>query len=145
MALVYFDASALVKLCVPEAGSALASRLWNRADVVVTSRLADVEVRAALAAGARGGVLDGPGHARALGTWDVLRPALHVVEVAGDVADRASELVAAGALRSNDAVHVASALAVAHDDTLVAAWDPHVVTAARSVGLRVVPWPLGRP
>ncbi len=55
VALVYFDASALVKLCVPEAGSALASRLWNRADVVVTSRLADVEVRAALAAGPAAG------------------------------------------------------------------------------------------
>jgi predicted nucleic acid-binding protein len=145
MALVYFDASALVKLCVPEAGSALASRLWNRADVVVTSRLADVEVRAALAAGARGGVLDGPGHARALGTWDVLRPALHVVEVSGAVAERAAALVATGAMRSNDAVHVASALAVGHGDTIVAAWDPHVVSAARSVGLRVVPWPLARP
>ncbi|WP_426309621.1 type II toxin-antitoxin system VapC family toxin [Cellulosimicrobium sp. E-16] len=145
MALVYFDASALVKLCVPEAGSALASRLWNRADVVVTSRLADVEVRAALAAGERGGVLDAAGHARAVGTWDVLRPALHVVEVSGAVAERASALVATGAMRSNDAVHVASALAVGHGDTIVAAWDPHVVSVARSVGLRVVPWPLARP
>lgn len=145
MALVYFDASALVKLCVPEAGSVLASRLWNRADVVVTSRVADVELRAALAAGARVGVVDGPGHARALATWDALRPALHVVEVSADVVDRAARLAASGALRSNDALHVASALAVAHDDTLVAAWDPHVVTAARAAGLRVVPWPLARP
>ncbi len=142
MALVYFDASALVKLCVPEPGSALASRLWNRADVVVTSRLADVELRAALAAGARAGVLDGPGHDRALVTWDVLAPALHLVEVSGTVTARAARLVADGAVRSSEAVHVASALAVAHDDTIVATWDPHVVTAARTAGLRVVPWPL---
>ena len=68
MALVYFDASALVKLCVPEAGSALASRLWNRADVVVTSRLADVEVRAALAAPAgRPGAVGGSRAVRARG------------------------------------------------------------------------------
>ncbi|QJW35745.1 type II toxin-antitoxin system VapC family toxin [Cellulosimicrobium protaetiae] len=145
MALVYFDASALVKLCVPEAGSGLASRLWNRADVVVTSRLADVEVRAALAAGLRAGVIDEPGHGRAVGVWEVLAPALHVVELSGAVADRASRLVASGSMRSNDAVHVASALAVTHADTIVAAWDPHVVSAARSVGLRVVPWPLARP
>ncbi len=90
-------------------------------------------------------MIDGSAHARALGTWDTLRPALHVVEVSGAVADRASRLVSAGSMRSNDAVHVASALAVAHDDTVVAAWDPHVVTAARAAGLRVVPWPLVRP
>ena len=145
MALVYFDASALVKLCVPEAGSALVSRLWNRADVVVTSRLADVELRAALGAGARSGVIDRAAHATALGTWDALGPALHLVEVSGDVSRRAASLVAGGAMRSNEAVHVASALAVAHDDTIVAAWDPHVATAARGAGLRVVPWPVPRP
>ncbi|MEK8227524.1 type II toxin-antitoxin system VapC family toxin [Oerskovia sp. M15] len=55
MALVYFDASALVKLCVAEPGSELASALWNRADVVATSRLSDTEVRATLAAGERAG------------------------------------------------------------------------------------------
>ena len=145
MALVYFDASALVKLCVPEAGSALASRLWNRADVVVTSRLADVEVRAPPAAGARGGVIDGPAHARALGTWDTLRPALHVVEVSGAVTDRASRLVAAGSLRSNGAVHVASALAVGHAGSVVAAWGPRRCGRPLCRRLRVVPWPLARP
>jgi len=144
MALVYFDASALVKLCVPEPGSALASRLWNRADVVVTSRLTDVEVRAALAAGARTGVLDAAGLARAVSTWDELSPALHLVEVSGAVAERAAGLVADGVVRSTEAVQVASALAVAHDDAIVATWDPHVVTAARLAGLRVVPWPLVR-
>ncbi len=148
MALVYFDASALVKLCVPEAGTLLASRLWNRADVVVTSRLADTELRAALAAGRRAEVLDAAEHARALDAWESLWPALHVVEVTSHVAAQASALLDSGgtggttggaALRSNDAVHVASALAVAHDDTLVAAWDPVVAAGARGQGLRVVP------
>jgi uncharacterized protein len=150
VALVYFDASALVKLCVPEAGTLLASRLWNRADVVVTSRLSDTELRAALAAGLRAEVLDAAEHAEALETWGSLWPALHVVEVTSHVAAHASALLGdaggapprdgpAAALRSNDAVHVASALAVAHDDTLVAAWDPVVAAGARGHGLRVVP------
>lgn len=149
MALVYFDASALVKLCVPEAGTLLASRLWNRADVVVTSRLSDTELRAALAAGLRAQVLDAAEHAEALGTWESLWPALHVVEVTSQVAAQASSLLGAtrspdgagepAVLRSNDAVHVASALAVAHDDTLVAAWDPVVAAGARERGLRVLP------
>ncbi|WP_069388162.1 type II toxin-antitoxin system VapC family toxin [Cellulosimicrobium cellulans] len=152
MALVYFDASALVKLCVPELGTLLASRLWNRADVVVTSRLSDTELRAALAAGVRADVLDAAEHAEALATWESLWPALHVVEVTSQVAAQASALLgssdgvaggaaagATAALRSNDAVHVASALAVAHDDTLVAAWDPVVAAGARGRGLRVVP------
>ncbi|OLT52258.1 type II toxin-antitoxin system VapC family toxin [Cellulosimicrobium sp. CUA-896] len=152
MALVYFDASALVKLCVPEAGTLLASRLWNRADVVATSRLSDTELRAALAAGLRAGVLDAAEHAEAIAAWESLWPALHVVEVTSRVAAQASVLLdgtgpggttgahgPTAALRSNDAVHVASALAVAHDDTLVAAWDPVVAAGARGQGLRVVP------
>ena len=72
MALVYFDASALVKLCVCEPGSELASALWNRADVVATSRLSDTEVRAALAAGERAGFLDPEERAEALATWERL-------------------------------------------------------------------------
>lgn len=141
MALVYFDASALLKLCVPEPDSPLASALWNRADVVVTSRLADTEVRAALAAGVRGGHLDAVDHTAARRTWESLWPALHVVEVTPQVAARAGELLAASPhpLRSGDALHVASALALRHDDTVVAAWDEHVAAAARAQSLRVVP------
>lgn len=141
MALVYLDASALVKLCVREQGSELAGTLWNRADVVTTSRVADVEVRAALAAGERAGVLDP--HARRHGreVWASLWPALHVVEVSPGVSARATELLEGCPvpLRGGDALHVASALAVAHDDTLVLAWDTRVAGAARSVGLRVLP------
>ena len=107
MALVYFDASALVKLCVAEPGSELASALWNRADVVSTSRLSDTEVRAALAAGERAGVLDAAERAQALATWERLWPALHLVEVSPEVLDRASALAGGNghSLRGADAVH----------------------------------------
>ena len=141
MALVYFDASALVKLCVPEPGSALASALWNRADVVVSSRIVDAEVRAALAAGERAGVLDPLARRRATAIWDDLGAGLHTLEVTPAVSARAAELVASCPvpLRGADALHVASALAVAHADTLVAAWDEHVAGASRARGLRVLP------
>ncbi len=141
MALVYLDASALVKLCVPEPGSELASALWNRADVVVTSRITDVEVRAVLAAGERAGVLDAATRERGLAVWEQLWPTLHVVELTPEVSARAAELLATShlPLRAGDAVHVASALAVDHPDTVVAAWDEHVAGAARSRDLRVLP------
>ncbi|WP_418275843.1 type II toxin-antitoxin system VapC family toxin [Isoptericola jiangsuensis] len=140
MALVHFDASALVKLCVPESGSDLASALWNRAYVVITSRLADVELRATLAAGRRAGVLDTTTHRRAVEQWDTLWPALHRVEVTDRLAADAAELTAGPhPLRGADAVHVASALAVARGAGIVAAWDERVATAARSHGLRVLP------
>ena len=50
MALVYLDTSALVKLCVLETGSPLVVGLWKHADALVTSRIADAEVRSVLAA-----------------------------------------------------------------------------------------------
>jgi uncharacterized protein len=141
MALVYFDASALVKLCVAEPGSDLASALWNRADVVATSRLSDTEVRAALAAGERGGVLDADERAQALAVWEQLWPALHLVEVSPEVLDRASTLAGANghALRGADAVHLASALVLRHDDSIFAVWDERVAGAARAQSLRVLP------
>ncbi|MFJ4107062.1 type II toxin-antitoxin system VapC family toxin [Oerskovia enterophila] len=141
MALVYFDASALVKLCVAEPGSELASALWNRADVVTTSRLSDTEVRAALAAGERSGVLDAAERAEALATWDLLWPALHLVEVSPGILDRASALAGADchALRGADAVHLASALTLRHDDAIFAVWDERVAAAARAESLRVLP------
>lgn len=53
MALVYFDASALVKLVVEEPGTDVASALWDGCDAALSSRLAYPEVRAALAAARR--------------------------------------------------------------------------------------------
>jgi predicted nucleic acid-binding protein len=53
VALIYFDASALVKLVVQETGSDLAAELWDGCDAALASRLAYPEVRAALAAACR--------------------------------------------------------------------------------------------
>ncbi|WP_425957041.1 type II toxin-antitoxin system VapC family toxin [Xylanimonas sp. McL0601] len=138
---MYFDTSALLKLVVRESGSALASALYNRADIAVTSRIADVEVRSALAAGRRAGLLDARSHADAVAAWERLWPSLAVVEVGDKVSRDAAELLAISTvpLRADDAMHVASALAVAHPETVVAAWDEQVAGAARAQALIVVP------
>ncbi|ASR55593.1 type II toxin-antitoxin system VapC family toxin [Cellulomonas sp. CW35] len=139
MAVCYFDTSALVKLCVAEPGSELAAALWEGADLVATSRLADAEVRALLAGGRRAGVIDTRVERAALAQWDRLWPALHVVELHEPVTAGAATLVGYHALRAADALHLASALALRSDELVVVAWDEHVAAAARAEGLRVVP------
>ena len=139
MAIVYLDTSALVKLCVAEQGSDLVAALWDGADLVATSRLADAEVRAVLAAGQRTGRLE-PAQARAaLAAWERLWPGVHVVELEEVVTGGAATLVGTHPLRAADALHLASALVLRSPDLLVAAWDEQLAAAARAEGLRVLP------
>ena len=70
MTVGYFDSSALVKLVIEEPGSDDAAALWDVADVLVSSRVAHPEVRAALAAAHRAGRLDDRGHRRAKRLWN---------------------------------------------------------------------------
>lgn len=139
MTLVYFDTSALLKLCVAERGSELATRLWDRADAVVTSRLADPELRAVLAAARRAGRLDRATAASAVSAWDRMSPALYVVEVSERVTASAAGLLRSHPLRAADAVHLASALLCSAGATVMAAWDDHLAAAARAEGLTVLP------
>ena len=139
MAVVYLDTSALVKLCVTEPGSALVAALWDGADLVVTSRLADAEVRAVLAGGRRAGRLDDDDATRAVATWEHLWPGLHVIELRDVVTASAAVLVGRHPLRAADALHLASALQLRSPDLVVAAWDEHLADAARAEGLLVVP------
>jgi len=139
VAIVYLDTSALVKLCVAEQGSDLVAALWDGADLVATSRLADAEVRAVLAAGQRTGRLE-PAQARAaLAAWERLWPGVHVVELEEVVTGGAATLVGTHPLRAADALHLASALVLRSPDLLVAAWDEQLAAAARAEGLRVLP------
>ena len=139
MALVYLDTSALVALCLPEAGSALAGALWDGADVVATSRVADAQVRATLAAAFRDGVLTAAQARAALEEWDRLWPALAVVEAVPALLDEAASLVVRHPLAAGEAVHVASALTLRSPDLVVGCFDEAVAVAARGEGLRVVP------
>ncbi len=70
MSLVYFDASAFVKLLAEEPGSDLAAELWDGCDAAMSSRLAYPEVRAALAAAARNHDLIARDYDAAEQAWD---------------------------------------------------------------------------
>jgi uncharacterized protein len=139
MALVYFDASAFVKLVVDEVGSDLAASLWDGADAIVSSRLAYPEVRAALAAAGRDRRLAPAELRRAARLWERLWEEVRSVEITSDVSRHAGELAARRALRGADAVHLACAVALGRGDTVVAVWDQRLHTGARREGLAVAP------
>lgn len=62
-----------------------------------------------------------------------------VVEVVHGVVERAARLVGAAGLRTLDAVHLASALALPDDGLVLATWDRRLWNAAESNGLSTLP------
>jgi uncharacterized protein len=139
VSLVYFDASASVKLLTEEEGSDLAAQLWDGCDAAVASRLAYPEVRAALAAAGRNHDLDTRQLADAEQAWEGYWAATRPVELTAGVEQRAGDLARIHALRGADAVHLASALAIGDSDLIVAVWDGRLHAGARAAGLRVAP------
>ena len=139
MALVYLDTSALVKLCVLETGTPLVVALWEGADALVTSRIADAEVRSVLGAAERIGRIDAAPAAQARERWNALWPGLFKLEVTATVADAAGALADRRPLRAADAIHLASALTLGEAKPLFAAWDRRLASAARAEGLMVLP------
>lgn len=112
---VYVDASAAVKL----------PALWEDADALLASQLVYPEVRAGLAAAARADRL----------LWDEVA----TIDVTGAIAGQAGRLAERFALRGADAVHLASALAVASPDLVVAIRDRRLHSAVLACGLQTVP------
>ncbi len=139
MSLVYFDASALVKLVVDEAGSDLAGELWDECDAALTSRLSYPEVCAALAAAHRNHDLDARGVRGADASWKTVWASMRVVELSAAVADHAGLLARQHGLRGADAVHLASAALLGAADVIVAVWDRRLHTATTATGLAVAP------
>jgi len=139
MSLVYFDASAFVKLLAEEPGSDLAAQLWDGCDAAVASRLAYPEVRAALAAAARNHDLSEDELGGAEQAWEEYWAASRPVELTAGVERHAGQLACQHALRGADAVHLASALAIGDPDLVIAVWDRRLHTGAQAAGIRVAP------
>lgn len=145
MPLVYFDASAFVKLLVEEPGTELAVALWDGCDAAVSSRLAYPEVRAVLAAAHRNHDLDRDGLAQAEESWVEFWGATRPVEFTPAVARHAGDLAREHSLRGADAVHLASALAMSDQSLIVAVWDRQLHAGAVSARLGVAPVTLDLP
>ena len=139
MALVYFDSSALVKLVVQEEGSDLAADLWDSCDAALASRLAYPEVRAALAAAGRNHDLSISDLETAEQNWEQYWAAVRPVGLTAVVERHAGLLARTCALHGADAVHLASALALADPDLIIAVWDKRLHAGAASAQLRLAP------
>ncbi|HET8777478.1 MAG TPA: type II toxin-antitoxin system VapC family toxin, partial [Candidatus Limnocylindria bacterium] len=111
----YLDASALVKLGTPEAETDALRGALGTYDARVTSRLATVEVTRAL-------VRRGTASARLADAVSQAFAGLAIVELDGGVAEAAGR-IGAPALRSLDAIHLASALALGTDLDAVVTYD----------------------
>lgn len=104
---------------------------------MLSSRLTYVEACATVAAARRDRRLTRRMHAIARQELDVLWDEVDIVELDGPLAIHAGDLAEAHRLRSHDAVHLASALAVGA--STLATWDVALARAATEAGLAVAP------
>lgn len=139
MAVVYFDASALVKLLVDEDGTDLAVELWDTCHAAVSSRLSYPEVCAALAAAARAGRIAPRARVAIEREWETYWSAVRSIELTARVARVAGDLCRQHGLRGADGVHLASAMELVDVDPVMAVWDVRLSAAASAAGVRVAP------
>ncbi|HTR73362.1 MAG TPA: type II toxin-antitoxin system VapC family toxin [Solirubrobacteraceae bacterium] len=124
------DASALVKRYVSEAGSDTVRDAMAGATSWFTCRIGFVETLRAV------GLSVGAAATKVVREeW----PAFGAVEVDQVLVEDAAKLAIEHGLRSLDALHLAAALTIPHDDLVLATWDRRLHRAARSQGLRLVP------
>lgn len=121
MSVVYVDSSALVRLATDEPGVEAVSALITDDAEIVTSAVALVEVRRALARVAPGYDPD-----------DVLDQCI-VIGLDPDVIAHAG-LLEPASLRSLDAIHIASALSIAADLDAFVTCDRRQASAAMAAG-----------
>jgi predicted nucleic acid-binding protein len=136
----YFDTSAIVKLLLDESGAAAAGAAWDDARSRTASVALLAEARAALGAAQRDGRLSSSGHREAVEELAGLWLEIDGIVLTEDLAMRAGELAETFALRGYDAVHLASAEAIADPDMTLVTADRDLASAAASLGmLAVVP------
>jgi predicted nucleic acid-binding protein len=136
---VYLDASALVKLLVPERESdELNEALAGLTDVII-SDLALTEVASALGRRTREGRLTRDEAQRLYREASKLHASSHDVELTPPVHRRAERLMLSltTPLRALDALHLATALD--SEAATMVSFDPHLRAAATSQGLFVEP------
>lgn len=130
MSSCYLDASAIAKLATLEAETRALRAHLRQHQHLITSRLATVEVSRAL--------LRRSPETQATAAEPIREIFEHllVVELDEGIAATAATLAPA-TLRSLDAIHLASALAIGEELTEVVTYDARLAAAARSAGLEV--------
>jgi predicted nucleic acid-binding protein len=126
MSAAYVDASALTKLALDEPDSVAMRRWYVERDRIVASRIGLIETRRAVARG--------PHDPARLET--IIGSAV-AIELDAVIASRAA-VVAPPSLRTLDAIHLATALALGPDLDAFVTYDDRLAEAARALGLPVV-------
>lgn len=139
MTLGFWDSSAFLKLLIEEDGTDLVVRLWDESGGVAASRLAFPEVAAAVGAARRSRRLTARAADEVRERWLRMWASVTVVELSASVATTAADLATDRPLRGADAVHLASALALATPTPVMVCWDRRLAAAALGVGLAVAP------
>lgn len=78
-------------------------------------------------------------HDVAVGDFDRAWPEYDVIEIDGTLGSRAGDVAERYGLRAGDAIHLASALEIRDEATVVVAWDSRLRAAAAAAGLAVFP------
>ena len=133
----YFDASALVKRYIREAGSDVVRRLLGRG-LAASSRISEVEVLSALMRRFREGVLSERDRDRVLRAVNEDIASIYIVELSVDIASLARQLLLKHNLRAGDSIQLASCLYLREElagDVLLVAYDDRLLTAAAREGL----------
>ncbi len=134
--IAYFDTSAFVPLLIDEPGSEACRRLWEGADLVVSTRALYAEVAAALARAERNGRVAPDEMGEVLPALDEHWREMRKVDVSERVVRTAAAHAREFGLRGYDAVHCASARLLADDEVVAASGDRSLVAAWQALGLR---------
>lgn len=133
--IVYFDTSAVVPLVVSEASTGVCQRLWQAADRPTTSLLTLVEAEAALAQASRMGRVSREQCIRASQSFSQLWREFTMVHPDEHLARQAVKLAHEQQLRGYNALHCATALAIADGEFVAASGDRNLIRAWKSLGL----------
>ncbi|HEX9721336.1 MAG TPA: type II toxin-antitoxin system VapC family toxin [Ramlibacter sp.] len=123
----YVDSSAIVKLAIREPESTALRRYLRRRGPLVSSALARTEVLRALL----------PAGDEAVARGRSVLQRLDLVRV-NDRVLNAAAVLRPPALRSLDAIHLATAQQLGPDLTVLVSYDDRMVTSAKQLGYRIV-------
>ncbi|HET7876420.1 MAG TPA: type II toxin-antitoxin system VapC family toxin [Methylomirabilota bacterium] len=140
---IYLDTSALVKLYVDEEGSATVREALGPLTLAVTSAIAYLEARAALARRRREGGLAVAAYRGTVRALEADWQQYMVVQVHEALIRDAARLAEARRLRAYDALHLASARLIRRrlgPPIVFACWDRELERVARAEGFRVLAW-----
>jgi predicted nucleic acid-binding protein len=140
--LIFLDTSFVARLLLAEPGSADLARRLEGGKAIATSSLLKVEFPSAVARGMRDGRLGEADAARALALFRDRACSFQAIPVSEEILDQAAILVHRRALRSLDAIQLASALSLARGSPAAVRFgsgDRRLNAAAEAEGLELLP------